>query len=156
MRRFGPAFLIVIPIVALVAWHRHGEHHSFRLAEPKPTTIRALGRVQRPPKHPCDIAQDGCFDYVGGWCQAPCTTYRVRATLVSVAHPRRPPFYGWVIVLRDGDASIAARMISKPHAHVGDRVRVSGVLFFPTPRGRDGGHSANGAELSPVLDLRHP
>jgi hypothetical protein len=126
---------------------------AFRLAEPKPTTIRALGHVKRPPKRPCDLAQDGCFDYVGGWCQAPCDTYSARATLVSVTHLKRPPFYGWLLVLRDGTASIAARVMSKPKAKPGDRVRVSGVLFFPTPRDRDGRHAPNGAELSPVLTI---
>lgn len=152
MRRFGSAFLVVIPIVAFVAWHRHGEHHAFRLAVPTPTTIRALGRVERPPTHTCNWGGE-CFDYVDVWCQAPCATYRVSGTLVSVARPVRPPSYGWVIVLRDGDASIAGRVMRRPRAHVGDRVRVSGVLFFPSPRGRDGGHSANGAELSPVLGV---
>lgn len=156
MRRFAPAALIVIPIVVFVAWHRHGERHAFRLAEPMPTTIRALGQVERPREHSCTASISGkCFDYVGDWCQAPCATYRVSGTVVRV---RRVDHWQtlWVMVLRDGGASIAARVLRKPRVHPGDRVRVSGVLFFPTPRGRDGGHSANGAELSPVLAVSSP
>lgn len=155
MRRIAVILILGALVIggarAWVWWHE--DEAPFRLATPTPTTIATLGRVERPPTHPCNLGE--CFDYVGGWCQAPCDTYRVRATLDSVERPTRPPFYGWVIVLRDGDASIAGRVMHKPRMHVGDRVRVSGVLFFPTPRGRDGGHSANGAELSPVLDLRH-
>lgn len=151
MRRFGPAFLIVIPIVVFVAWHRHDEHQAFRLAKPTPTTIAALGRVGRPGTHACDFGE--CFDYVDVWCQAPCATYSAEGTIVSIKRVRDRAYGGFVLVLRDGSATIAARARLFRKWEPGDRVRVSGVLFFPTPSGRDGGNLPNGAELSPVLAL---
>lgn len=154
MRRFGPAFLIVIPLVVLVAWHRHGEHHPFRLAEPRPASISELGRVAGPKPHDCRDDEGyqpfgACYVYVGGWCQAPCTPYRVRGTVVSI---RRLDAWTtlWKVVLRDQGSEIVARTLSKPRARVGSRVTVAGVLFFPHPP-RDGRHARNGAELSPVL-----
>ena len=130
------------------------EPSPFRLAKPKPATIRELGEVKPPPAHPCDAGFAGeCFDYVGGWCQAPCATYRVPGTLVSVERISDRALGLYLLVLRDGDVTIAGRAMRKPTAHVGDRVRVSGVLFFPRPRDRDGQHLPNGAELSPVLSV---
>lgn len=135
------------------AWVFGGGGSEFRLAEPAPTTVRDLGRIVRPPTHACE--QGSCFSYLGGWCQSPCSTYRVRATLVSVKPINDRNFGGYLVVLRDGRATIVGRLFRRPAARVGDQVSVSGVLFFPSPRDRDGKHAANGAELSPVLTMAH-
>lgn len=149
------AFLLVVVCLivgSLVDREFRGDHEGFRLAAPKPTTIAVLGLVPPPETHSCDNGIFGrCFDYLGGWCQAPCATYIVRATVVSVEPATSPPDY--VVVLRDGDETIAGRVQYKPSVRRGDNVLVSGVLFFPTPRGRDGGTVPNGAELSPILAI---
>lgn len=134
---------------AFVGWRRHEGGGPFRLSEPTATTIAALGKVKRPPTHPCDSLGD-CYDYLGGWCQAPCSTYVVQGEVVSVRRVRDRGLPLYAIVLSDGDASIVARILRKPKAKPGARVSVSGVLFFPA-RERDGHHAANGAELSPVI-----
>lgn len=108
---------------------------------PQEVTIHEIGSVKKP---------DG-VTYVGGWCQAPCARYTVHGTVVSLRRSTWYPYDGYVVVLRDGDDTIAARFQREPLERVGDRVLVSGVLFFPTPRGRDGGNTPNGAELSPAL-----
>lgn len=155
MRRIAIILVLGALVIAGGRWYASRDDGPFKLPEPKPTTIAALGRVKRPPMHDCTASLWGkCFDYVNVWCQAPCATYRVRGVVVSIKRLHDRAYGGYLLVLRDGDATIAGRIGMLGRVRVGDRVRASGVLFFPTPRGRDGDHTPNGAELSPVLDLR--
>lgn len=137
-------------------WRDVTDSGPFRLKPPKATTIAALGVVPPPPTHDCANGTWGrCFGYLGGWCQAPCATYSVTGTVVSVRRATWRPYYGWVVLIRDGDETVAGRFSQgAPHVRPGQRARVSGVLYFPTPRGRDGGNLPNGGELSPVLEIR--
>lgn len=147
MRRWAvtaAALLVGLGIGAAVGYHREHRAATFRLAPPTASTIRALGLVRAPYGRA----------YLGGWCQAPCATYTVRGTVVSVQRSTWYPGYGYVLVLRDGATMIAGRMNDRPDVRAGDQVQVSGVLFFPTPPGRDGGNTVNGAELSPIYRLQ--
>lgn len=140
-------------VIAGGRWYASRDDGPFKLPEPTPTTIAALGRVERPATHTCDWGGE-CFDYEGGWCQAPCTTYSVQGSVISIKPIHDRAQGRFVVVLREGGATIAARAERLGIVRVGDRVGASGVLFFPLPRGRDGKHAPNGAELSPVLSLR--
>lgn len=158
----GTAVGIGVALLALLVTGEGDLRRSdapFRLAKPKAATIRELGQVKGPKTHECrddeGYAMGGCFDYVGGWCQAPCTTYSVLGTVVSVRRLTGMRSFGnSLVVLRDGGATIAARARLSRKWRAGDRVRVSGVLFFPRSR-RDGAYAPNGAELSPLYAMTH-